>query len=233
MCRKLPILGLVAAVVGSVTSVQAADSAEKLAFFEKEVRPLLISRCFECHSSTRKIKGGLALDTRDAMLKGGDSGAAVVPGDLEKSKLIEAVRYQNHDLQMPPKGQLAAREIQALEAWVKAGAADPRVEVASAKKGRVINIDEGRKFWSFTPLARVEPPAIKQAPTPIDAFLQAKLQEKGLSPAAPADKRALIRRATFDLIGLPPTPQEVEAFLADHSPQAFDRVIERLLASPP
>lgn len=202
-------------------------------FFEKQVRPVLVSRCYECHSTEKKIKGGLALDTREATLKGGDTGPALVAGDPEKSLLIEAVRYANHDLQMPPKKRLSDAEVRVLEAWIKMGAPDPRTGLVAAAKGpRVIDIGEGRKFWSFTPLARIEPPAVSEATSPIDAFIRTKLRENKLSPAPPADKRTLIRRATFDLTGLPPTPQEVDAFLADGSPQAFDRVIDRLLASP-
>lgn len=202
-------------------------------FFEKQVRPVLVNRCYECHSAEKKIKGGLALDTREATLKGGDTGPALIAGDPEKSLLIEAVRYTNHDLQMPPKKRLSDSEIAVLEEWVKMGAPDPRTgAVASAKGPRVIDINEGRKFWSFTPLARVEIPAVPDATSPIDAFILAKLKENGLTSAPPADKRTLLRRATFDLTGLPPTSQEVEVFLADASPQAFDRVIDRLLASP-
>ncbi|MEO6741145.1 MAG: DUF1549 domain-containing protein, partial [Chthoniobacteraceae bacterium] len=143
---------------------------------------------------------------------------------------IEAVRYTNHDMQMPPKRRLAEAEVKALEEWVKMGAPDPR-EAAAVKKGRVIDVAEGRKFWSFAPLARVEVPKVADAKSPIDAFIRVKLGEKGLASAPPADKRTLIRRATFDLIGLPPTPSEVDAFLADQSPEAFDKVIESLLAS--
>ena len=212
--------------------VAAPLSAEQADFFEKQVRPVLAERCYECHSVEKKQKGGLALDTRESTLKGGDTGPALVAGEPEKSLLIEAVRYGNHDLQMPPKKRLSDGELKTLEAWVKMGAPDPREAAPVAKRGRVIDIHEGRKFWSFTPLARVEPPAVPHATSPIDAFLQAKLHEKGLSPATPADKRTLLRRATFDLTGLPPTPEEVDAFLADPSPEAFDRVIDRLLASP-
>jgi hypothetical protein len=133
---------------------------------------------------------------------------------------------------MPPKRQLSANEVKALEDWVKMGAPDPRTTPVVAKQGRVIDINEGRRFWSFQPIARVEPPTLTGTNSPIDAFVQAKLKEKGLSPAPQADKRTLIRRATFDLVGLPPTPKEVDDFLADTSPEAFDKVVERLLASP-
>lgn len=210
----------------------AQPSTEQTDFFEKQIRPILANRCYECHSAEKKTKGGLALDTAASTLRGGDTGPALVAGDPEKSLLIEAVRYKNHDLQMPPKRQLSAEEVKSLEDWVKMGAPDPRTAPVVAKKGRVIDINEGRKFWSFTPVARVEPPKVEGAASPIDAFIRAKLKEKGLSPAPPADKRTLIRRATFDLLGLPPTPQEVTDFLADNSPEAFDHVIDRLLTSP-
>jgi hypothetical protein len=223
-------IALAAFASGSAV-LAAAPTAEQVDFFEKQVRPLLTDRCYECHSAEKKTKGSLALDTRESTLKGGDTGPALVAGDPEKSLLIEAIRYTNHDLQMPPKRRLAENEVKALEEWVKMGAPDPR-DAPAAKQGRVINIAEGRKFWSFTPIARVEPPKVADAPTPIDAFLLAKLQEKGLQPALPTDKRTLLRRATFDLIGLPPTPEEMDAFLADTAPDAFDKVIERLLASP-
>ena len=248
-----------------VTSVATAaqPAAQQAEFFEKQIRPILADRCYECHSAEKKQKGGLSLDTRESTLKGGDTGPALVVGDPEKSLMIEAVRYKNHDLQMPPKQRLADGEVKALEDWVKMGAHDPREASPVAKPGRVIDIAEGRKFWSFTPLARTEPPlgvplgvpplggsvdtrASKPAEagtpnkppeggtpnSPIDAFIRAKLREKGLSPAPPADQRTLIRRATFDLIGLPPTPQETDDFLADKSPEAFEHVVERLLASP-
>ncbi len=223
---------------GAVSSLQAAEAGptpQALEFFEKQVRPVLVNRCYECHSASQKVKGGLALDTREATLKGGEDGIVLVAGDPEKSKLIEAVRYQNRDLQMPPKNAMPAAEIKVLEDWVKMGAPDPRTGSAVAKKGRVIDINEGRKFWSFSPLTTPAVPKVSH-PTakiqnPIDAFIQAKLAEKGLSPAPPADKATLIRRATFDLIGLPPTPEEVDAFLKDTRADAFDRVIERLLGS--
>jgi len=210
----------------------AAPSAEQTEFFEKQVRPVLVERCYECHSTEKKTKGGLALDTRESTLKGGDAGPALIAGDPEKSLIIEAVRYANHDLQMPPKKKLSAQEIKVLEDWVKMGAPDPREAATVAKVAKTIDINEGRKHWSFTPLARVEVPNVPPLASPIDGFIEAKLAEKGLKPAPPADKRTLLRRATFDLIGLPPTPQEVETFLADTAPDAFDRVIERLLASP-
>ena len=212
--------------------IAAPSSAEQDAFFEKRVRPLLTERCYECHSAEKKQKGGLSLETRESTLKGGDTGPALVAGDPEKSLLIEAVRYGNHDLQMPPKKRLSDSEVRTLEEWVKRGAPDPREAAPVVKRGRTIDINEGRKFWSFAPIARVEPPNVPPLASPIDGFIEAKLTEKRLKSAPPADKRTLLRRATFDLIGLPPTPQEVDAFLADTSPEAFDHLLDRLLASP-
>jgi len=208
-------------------------------FFEKKIRPLLAERCYECHSTAKgKTKGGLSLDSREAVLQGGDSGPALVAGDVEKSKLIEGVRWKNQDFQMPPKKQLSARELADLEAWVKMGAPDPRAKAeaaAGAKSKRVIDIAEGRKFWSFQPLADPAVPKVRDeawVKSPVDAFVLAKLEGAGLHPSARADKRTLIRRATFDLTGLPPTPDEVEAFVKDDSPDAFAKVVDRLLKSP-
>lgn len=228
-CRACTFL-LIVIGLALASGVEPLRSEEPLAFFEKEVRPLLINRCYECHSAEKKVKGGLALDTRNAILKGGDSGPGLVAGDPEKSKIVEAVRYLNHDLQMPPKSKLPAAEIKVLEKWVALGAPDPRTGavVSTDTKSK---LEEGRKHWAFQPLARVDPPKTL-AHHPVDAFLMQSLQDKGLSPAPPADKRTLIRRATFDLTGLPPTPEEVQAFLADSSPSAYNRVLERLLASP-
>ena len=222
---------LLAWAAGGVLAA-APPSAEQTEFFEKQVRPVLVERCYECHSAEKKTKGGLALDTREATLKGGDTGPALVAGDPEKSLLIEAVRYANHDLQMPPKKRLSEGEVKVLEAWVKMGAPDPREAAPAVKVAKTIDIEAGRKHWSFTPLARVEPPSVPPLASPIDGFILAKLAEKGLKPAQAAEKRTLLRRATFDLIGLPPTTQDVDAFLADSAADAFDRVIERLLASP-
>ncbi|MBL9142538.1 MAG: PSD1 domain-containing protein [Verrucomicrobiaceae bacterium] len=220
-----------------VRGLHAAEPADGIAFFEKNVRPVLISRCYECHSHEKnKIKGGLAMDSKEALLKGGDAGPGLVPGDPDKSKIVEAIRYENQDLQMPPKAPLPASERAAIEAWIKMGAPDPRTGAVAVKHEKTINIEEGRKHWAFSPLKAVTPPELKgpdgRTLPPIDALVRSKLAEKGLPSALPADRRTLIRRATFDLIGLPPTPEEVDAFEKDTSPEAFSRVIERLLSSP-
>ena len=202
--------------------------------FERSVRPILIEHCYECHAGNAS-KGGLRLDTREGTRRGGDSGPTLVPGEANASRLIEAVRYNNETLQMPPKGKLSAADIAALEKWVEQGAPDPRVEgspTAVAPTG--MSIEEGREFWSFKPLAIAEIPSTDDASwvsTPVDAFILSKLHSRGMQPAARADKRTLIRRATLDLTGLPPTPKEISDFLADESDEAFSKVIERLLRS--
>ena len=227
-------IALVFALHAGIASAAVTADDSQIAFFEKTIRPILIKRCYECHSAeSGKSKGGLLIDSRDGLLKGGDNGPALVAGDPDKSRIIESVRYHNQDMQMPPKGALPSAEVKALEAWVKMGAPDPREAVADAKHAtpRVIDIAEGSKHWAFRPIAKPKLPAVK-AENPIDAFILEKLSEKGLSLAAPADKRTLIRRATFDLTGLPPSPDEVEAFLADKSPDAFAKVVDRLLRSP-
>jgi hypothetical protein len=222
----------------AVPAVAAEAPAERagIEFFERSVRPLLVQHCAECHDNG-KAEGGLSIASREALLKGGDSGPAIVSGEPDKSRLIDAVRYKNLDLQMPPKGAMPAADIQALEKWVSMGAPDPRTaEVATGHVPlRGMSIEAGREFWSMKPVVRPAVPVVADnewVKTPVDAFIRAKLDEQGLKPAAAADRRTLIRRATFDLTGLPPTVEEIDAFVADESPDAFERVIERLLASP-
>ncbi len=209
----------------------------KREFFEAKVRPVLAERCFDCHGA-EKQKAGLRLDSAEALRKGGDAGPVVEPGDPENSPFVEAIRYDG-PIKMPPKGKLDDAQIAALTEWVKMGAPWPAGEEAAAAvvqqaEPGVIS-EEDRAFWAFQPIGNPEPPAVDDGAWPkssIDHFILAKLESSGLRPAPPADKRTLIRRATFDLIGLPPTPEEVAAFLADESPNAFERVVDRLLASP-
>jgi hypothetical protein len=215
-----------------VGPVRAADSGTD--FFESKIRPVLVEHCYKCHSTqAKKQQGGLHLDTRDALRKGGDNGPVIVPGKPAESLLLKAVHYTDADLKMPPKGKLPDAVIADLEKWIALGAPDPR---GTATAGRVINLEEGRKFWSLQPLHRPAVPAIanrkSQIPNPIDCFILAKLAEKGLTPNPPADRRTLIRRAYFDLIGLPPTPEEVSAFVNDPAPDAYAKLIDRLLDSP-
>lgn len=196
---------------------------DDFAFFESRIRPLLTEHCLSCHGG-EKTKGGLSLDSRDGWLKGGDSGPAIVPGKPEESLLLKAVRHE--ELEMPPEKQLSSREIADLEEWIRSGASDPRV--AGERLGGM-RMEEAREWWSFQPLAR---PAQRLTSESINALLDRELKQHQLIPLPPADKRSLIRRATYDLTGLPPTPAEVAAFLADNSPDAFNKVVDRLLDSP-
>jgi hypothetical protein len=212
----------------------AADepSREQVEFFEKKIRPVLVAQCYKCHSSqSAKVKGGLLLDTREGLRTGGDSGPAIVPGDPEASRLLKALRYE--DLEMPPGGKLPGAILADFETWVRMGAADPRDGRAAA--GRRIDLEAGKQFWSFQPPRRHAPPAVRHGAWPqraIDAFVLARLEQAGLEPNPPADRRTWLRRISFDLIGLPPTLEEIEAFVQDPSPEARERVVERLLASP-
>ncbi|MBL9187322.1 MAG: PSD1 domain-containing protein [Opitutaceae bacterium] len=227
--------------LGLVSIALAAQAAElppeHVEFFESKVRPILVEHCYKCHSTEAgKSKGDLLLDTRDALRKGGVTGAVIVPGDPAKSLLIEAVRYASDDLQMPPKeegGKLAPEKIAALEQWVKLGAPDPR----AGGKPHPTDIAAARKHWAFQPVTKPVPPAVKNAKwvrTPVDAFVLAQLEAKRLAPAASADPRTLLRRVTYDLTGLPPTADEMDAFLREmkSDPRAYDRAVDRLLASP-
>ncbi len=202
-------------------------------FFETRIRPLLTKNCYKCHSAdSLKVKGELLLDTRDGLLKGGATGPSIVPGDPEKSLLIKAVRYTDPDLQMPPKGEkLSAEQINDLVTWVKMGAPDPRVGKTAAAVGNV----KGKDHWSFKPILKPAVPSVREADrvaNPVDAFVISTLESQGMKLSPPADRRTLIRRAYYDLIGLPPTPEEVQAFLDDTAPDAFSKIVDRLLASP-
>ncbi|MGV3774056.1 MAG: DUF1553 domain-containing protein [Verrucomicrobiales bacterium] len=214
--------------------------SEQVLFFEKNIRPLLVEHCYDCHGakSEKGAKGGLYLDTREGLLAGGSSGPAILAGNPDKSLIIQAVRYEDEDLQMPPKGnKLEDEQISLLEEWVRMGAPDPRI-AAEGQKGSAIDFGNAREHWAFRPPVKPALPqprdAEKWAQSPVDAFILAKLQEHKLAPSPLADRRTLIRRATYDLTGLPPTFQEVEAFLNDSSstPKAFAKVVDRLLDSP-
>ena len=217
----------------------AAPKQSELQFFERKIRPILVKHCYECHSAkSKKLKGGLLLDSQVGWMDGGDSGAAIEPGEVDKSLVIQAVRWSDPDMKMPPKVQLAEQQIKDLERWVKMGAPDPRTgarkEVAGAAKP--IDVQKGRSFWAFQPPKAHAAPKVKNASwahSDIDRFILAKLEGAGLKPVGDADRRSLIRRASFDLIGLPPTPKEVQAFVNDKQPldKAFTRVVDRLLAS--
>jgi hypothetical protein len=211
------------------------DEAQ-LEYFEKKIRPLLVENCHACHSSGKKQKAHLFLDSRAGLLRGGDSGPAVVPGAPEKSLLVKAVGYQDADLRMPPRSKLADAQVADLIAWVRMGAPWPTAAAPHAAAApKDFNLQERRRHWSFQPLMAPAPPAVRRRDwprSPVDAFVLAGLEAAGLAPAPPADKRTLLRRLTYDLIGLPPSPAEIEAFLADEAPDAYEKVVERLLDSP-
>ena len=207
-----------------------AQPAGDADFFESRIRPLFAQKCQACHSETHM--GGLQLDSREHFLKGGKSGPIVVPGDPNASLLVKALRYDANP-KMPPGGKLPADQIAAVETWVKAGAVWPKTEKTGPPSYTITA--EQRAFWSFQPVKPATPPSVKDskwARTEIDRFLAAKLEARGLHPVRPADRRTLIRRAAYDLTGLPPTAEEVDAFEHDRSPDAFAKVVDRLLASP-
>src|SRR5262249_6781349 len=203
---------------------------EAVEFFETRIRPVLVERCLGCHGP-KKQSSGLRLDSREAVLKGGDSGPAVVPSRPEESLMIQAVAHRHEELKMPPKGKLPDAEVALLSRWVAMGAPWPAV-TGKAKVGTAA-ADPAAEHWSFRTMRPTTPPTVKDrawVATPVDAFILARLEAKGISPSPPADRRTLIRRATIDLWGIPPTPEEVEAFKADASSDAYDRLIDRLLA---
>lgn len=245
-------LGVSAADAPKLTAAQTD-------FFESKVRPVLVDNCYKCHSAgAEKIKGGLTLDTRDGWMKGGDSGPAIVPGKPDESLFIKAIRYADRDLAMPPSDKkLPDNLIKDLEQWVRMGATDPRTEATSAKVLYAADLEKARRHWAYRPVIKTSVPVISRSviskqsgpieawfrtdslntdslitQNPIDAFILEKLTAKNLSPSPRADKVTLLRRATFDLHGLPPSEKEVDDFLADESPNAFEKVIDRLLASP-
>jgi len=217
--------------------IRAADTnAAALEFFETKIRPVLAENCYSCHSAkAEKVKGGLKLDSREATLKGGDTGPAFVSGKPDQSLLIKAIRYTDSELRMPPKDKkLSPEQIADFEKWVAMGAPDPRTNNATTNQS-VIDWTRARAHWAFKPIVAPPVPKVKEAKSvksPLDSFALAKLEAKKLLFSPPADKRTLIRRATYDLVGLPPTPEEVADFERDKSTNAFTKVVDRLLASP-
>lgn len=212
-----------------------ALAPEKLEFFESKVRPILVQRCYECHSG-QESNGGLRLDYREGLLKGGDSGPALQADEPQGSLLLRAIRYQNADLQMPPSGKLDASEIEVLETWVAQGAFDPRADLpsGSSDKPQGMSIPDGRNFWSMMPLKPVEVPRAVDADwcrNPIDAFVLKELDSNGLRPSPESPRREILRRVTLGLIGLVPESQEYKAFEQDTAPEAYERQVDRLLSS--
>ena len=234
------ILAFAALPLGLGCSQIACANEEQLDFFETNIRPVLVKHCYACHSvdakANKKLKGGLLLDSRQGMLAGGDSGPAVVPNNVDDSLLLGALTHA--DFEMPPAGKLEQRVIDDFITWGKTGATDPREGGDAVARSR-IDFEKAREFWSFKKPKKSPPPQTKNsswAKSEIDRFILARLETEGLKPVAPATKRQLLRRATFDLTGLPPTPEEMQEFLAAttsvNPPDAFANVINRLLKSP-
>jgi hypothetical protein len=236
----LPLVALAGIPPGAAAAAErdTPPTAEQVRFFETQVRPVLAENCFKCHGP-EKPKAHLRLDSRAGALAGGDSGPAVVPGNLDESLLVTAISHADEVLKMPPAQKLDALKIAALTRWIEIGApwpgpAEPN-PAAAPRKGALQVTAKDRAHWAFQPVKRPVVPALRDATwaaNPIDAFIAAGLQEAGLRPNPPAPRHVLIRRAAFDLIGLPPTPEEVEAFVNDPSPMAYERLVDRLLDSP-
>ena len=235
MHKPLIKLGIIILVFCFSFNAQAASEFD---FFEKEIRPLFHQHCYECHSAEKgKAKGGLVLDRRDGWAKGGDSGPAIVPGDPSASLLIRAIGYKNNDLKMPPKYRLTEAEQAALAKWVESGAPDPRSgEVA--RKSEEIDLAKGREFWAFRPVSNPQVPRLANAlgqsePLgPIDRFVLARLAKEGVEQVGLAKPETLLRRVYFDLVGLPPTPAQMDDFLSDPSQESYEQLVDQLLSSP-
>ncbi len=225
-------------LTGVGNQVCAQTSAADAEFFEKRVRPILVENCYRCHSADSKPPmGSLRLDSRAALAKGGTHGSALSAEAPAKSLLLHAISYSDPALQMPPTGRLSAEQIGVLTEWIQHGASWPaQKNIPAAVSGvQPFDLKTRAKHWAWQPVRQPALPAVKQKAWPhnsIDYFILAKLEAKGLTPAAPADKATLLRRVTYDLVGLPPTPEELHAFLADTSPSAYEKVVDRLLASP-
>jgi hypothetical protein len=235
--RNRPCFTAVAVWLAITAPVAASPSPEQLAFFESKIRPVLVQHCYSCHSAEAlaggKLKAELLLDSRSGMAKGGESGPAVVPGDTEASLILAALKHEGFD--MPPAGKLPDDVIADFEKWVEMGAPDPRNEPAATLDERVIDAAAGRQHWSYRRLGAISPPQPQDAGwarNDVDRFILAKHQAAGLGPAPEAAKATLARRLFFDLTGLPPTPEELAAFLADSRPEAYELLVDKLLASP-
>ena len=237
------ILVVVLSLLASESSVAGSPRYEpptkaQIQHFEEKVLPILKASCFKCHGGEAKIKGGLRLTSREAILKGGDTGPAFDEKEPAKSLLLKAIHHED-GLEMPPAGKLPAAQLAVLEKWIADGApwsATAKIESKGDHKttGGVVT-PEAKNYWAYRPITNPAVPTVKDATwvkNPIDAFILAKLETKQLKPNGPADRLALIRRATYDLIGLPPTPEEVDSFVKDTDPQSYEKLIDKLLASP-
>ena len=223
----------------SAVSVRDAEPAEdkEFDFFETKIRPVLVQHCYECHSAEAqkagKLKGALLLDSRTGIRRGGETGPAVVPGEVEASLLVEAIRYKG--LEMPPKGKLSDYVVSNFVEWIRKGAPDPRYDAATPGQPDGIDLVAGRRYWAFQALSDPVVPQVNDNAWPIcdvDHFILARLEAAGLRPAAEADRYALLRRLSFDLTGLPPAPEQIQTFVDDQSQDAYESVVDQLLASP-
>ncbi len=227
-------IGLTTWATSVASLALAADDG--LEFFEKKIRPVLVERCYKCHSSeTAKPKGGLRLDRRAGVFDGGDSGAAIVPGKPDESLLFKALSWSGVVSEMPPDSKLPDRVIADFREWIARGAAFPTDSIPVAAKPRAVDVEQGRGFWSFQPVHTLPAPQVSDPSwlrQKIDSFVREQLDRQQMRPAPEADRRTLIRRLSFDLLGVPPTFAEAEAFVADNTPDAYERLVERYLASP-
>jgi hypothetical protein len=233
MKRTGMLMLALACLISRAEADESRDFTEQqLTFFETKIRPVLVEHCYECHAAGAKIvQGGLRVDHHAGLLRGGDSGPAIVPKQAEQSLLLKALRYD--EFEMPPKGKLTDSVIKDFEAWIAMGAPDPREAIADPPI-RSTDLEEGRKHWSFQPVADPPAPTVMDVSWPIDPldrFVLAGLGQAGLRPVDDADRYTWLRRVSLDLTGLPPTPAEIDAFINDKSPQAFEAVVDRLLSS--
>jgi hypothetical protein len=223
--------------VAAIADTGPIGTAEGIAFFEQRIQPVLATHCYNCHSSKAiKVRGGLLLDSREGVAAGGVGGPVLVANEPERSRMIEAIRWTNHEFQMPPKGPLTPEQIADFEKWVEMGAPDPReapsIETSAAPPKRITIEAATELLWALKPVARAETPSgVTESANPIDAFIAAGHRSSGLTPNGAAGRSALLRRVYLDLVGIPPTPVEQAAFLSDASPDAYERVVDQLLAS--
>lgn len=236
LCGIVLLVGLAQVPAVEPPPAQGPLTAEQTEFFEKKIRPVLVKHCYQCHSqeaqAANQLKAGLLVDSREGLLAGGDSGAALETDKPGDSLLLDALRYES--FKMPPQGKLPANVIADFETWVKMGAPDPRVGGAPVKPTG-IDVEAGRQHWAYRPLQAPQLPAVRDGQWPlgrIDRFILAGLEAKGLAPVADADRITLIRRLYYDLIGLPPAPEEIDAFVNDARPDAYELLVDRLLTSP-
>ena len=233
MCDRILFIATLL-IAGSSLAADPTVDRERLDFFESKIRPVLVQHCYECHAAdSKKIRGGLLVDSREGLLEGGESGPAVVPGNPEDSLLISAMRHD--DFEMPPQGKLPQTIITDFEKWIVAGAADPRHGTVEVAKSNLIDVEAGRKHWAYQPPRISAIPKVKNTTWPnnnIDCFVLAALESARLEPGPDAKEIVLVRRLYFDLVGLPPMPEQVAQFTNDKSPLAYENLVDRLLASP-